>query len=80
MATKVEKVIRMERDLAGRVLAEQEVERVLVDGCERQTTVRETRYDAETREVVFANRAVEPARARVIVAEAEQLGALTAAA
>lgn len=80
MATKVETVVRCERDRAGRIVAEQEVERVLVDGCEKQTTVRETRYDELTREVVFAGRAVEPARARVIVAEAEQLGALSVAA
>jgi hypothetical protein len=65
-----QKIIRTERNFAGQVVAEFVVERTEHEGRLVSETVRETRYSEATGLPVFEDRAVEPARAREIIAAA----------
>lgn len=69
--------IRTERNLMGQCEAEYEIQRIVADGKIVQETVREYRYDTDTGILAFENRAVEPERARRILAEADVAGALS---
>lgn len=73
------RVIFTERNLNHQLLAEYEVERSWLHEKVVQETVRETRYDPETGEVLVSNQAVEPERARQIIERCDFRGILARA-
>lgn len=75
-ASEVASVIVTERNPAGQITAEFKIERHWHYDRIACETVRETRYDASTGELEFHNRAVEPSRARDLIARAAQGGML----
>lgn len=75
--TRAQRVIVTERNVAGQIVREVEIERVFENGRERQTTVRAEQFDTLTSEA-FRLRALSPDEARRYVAEVEARGFLAA--
>lgn len=77
-----ETVIVSERNPAGQIICESNIERTFQDGIERQTTVRQWFYDPKTGQVSEGEGhgpgwAAAPAVARKLIKDAEDQGLLT---